>query len=95
DKPYDQFVREQLAGDALGADAATGFIVGGAYDLVKSPDPVLTANQRADELFASASVNGDGGRIVAVAGECGRCEEADNGNEKQGAAHEPLQSVLR
>jgi mono/diheme cytochrome c family protein len=50
DKPYDQFVREQLAGDTLGADAATGFLVGGAWDAVKSPDIALTQNQRADEL---------------------------------------------
>ncbi|QDU75412.1 Planctomycete cytochrome C [Bremerella volcania] len=27
DVPYDQFIREQLAGDALNADAATGFLV--------------------------------------------------------------------
>ena len=27
DKPYDQFVREQLAGDQMGQDAATGFLV--------------------------------------------------------------------
>ncbi|HEY3789384.1 MAG TPA: PSD1 and planctomycete cytochrome C domain-containing protein, partial [Urbifossiella sp.] len=50
DKPYDQFVKEQLAGDVLGADEATGFIVGGTWDEVKSPDPGLTAQQRADEL---------------------------------------------
>ena len=50
DKPYDRFVREQLAGDALGADEATGFLVAGPWDQVKSPDPVLTAQQRADEL---------------------------------------------
>jgi mono/diheme cytochrome c family protein len=27
DKPFDQFVREQIVGDALGQDAATGFLV--------------------------------------------------------------------
>lgn len=27
DKPYDQFIKEQLAGDAMGVDAATGFLV--------------------------------------------------------------------
>lgn len=27
DTPYDRFIQEQLAGDALGADAATGFLV--------------------------------------------------------------------
>jgi len=50
DLPYDRFIRDQLAGDQFGADAATGFLVGGPWDRVKSPDPVLTANQRADEL---------------------------------------------
>ena len=50
DKPYDRFVFEQLAGDTVGADAATGFIVGGAYDQVRSPDPVLSAMQRSDEM---------------------------------------------
>lgn len=50
DLPFDRFVMEQLAGDALGADAATGFLVGGAWDEVKSPDVGLTAQQRMDEL---------------------------------------------
>ncbi|MEI7686478.1 MAG: DUF1549 domain-containing protein [Planctomycetota bacterium] len=50
DKPYDQFIREQIAGDSLGAPEATGFLVAGPWDQVKSPDPVLTAQQRADEL---------------------------------------------
>ena len=50
DKPYNQFILEQLAGDVFGEDVATGFLVAGPEDLVKSPDPVLTANQRADEL---------------------------------------------
>ncbi len=30
DKPYDQFIREQIAGDLFGADAATGFMVSAA-----------------------------------------------------------------
>ena len=38
DKPYDRFVIEQLAGDSLGANDATGFLVGGPWDQVKSPD---------------------------------------------------------
>jgi hypothetical protein len=32
DKPYDQFIREQLVGDIFGEDTATGFIVGGPWD---------------------------------------------------------------
>jgi len=50
DKPYDQFVREQIAGDAFGADVATGFLVGGPVDIVGSPDITLTLQQRADEI---------------------------------------------
>ena len=52
DKPYDRFVLEQFAGDLVGVDAATGFLVAGPWDQVKSPDPVLTAAQRADEEAA-------------------------------------------
>src|SRR5438128_11686552 len=58
DKPYDRFVIEQLAGDAVGVDEATGFLAGGPWDQVKSPDPVLTANQRADELHDMVSTTG-------------------------------------
>lgn len=50
DKPYDQFIREQLAGDALGAPSATGFLVAGPYDIVKSRDVALQLMQRQDEL---------------------------------------------
>ncbi len=31
DKPYNQFVRDQIAGDTTGQDAATGFLVSGPY----------------------------------------------------------------
>jgi mono/diheme cytochrome c family protein len=71
DKPYDRFVREQLAGDTLGADAATGFIVGGAWDAVKSPDIVLTSQQRADELHDMVSTTGSAFLGLTVG--CARC----------------------
>ena len=73
DKPYDAFVREQIAGDALGADAGTGFLVGGAWDQVKSPDPVLTANQRADELHDMVSTTGSAFLGLTVG--CARCHD--------------------
>lgn len=71
DKPYDRFVHEQLAGDALGADAATGFLVAGSWDQVKSPDPVLTANQRADELHDMVSTTASAFLGLTVG--CARC----------------------
>ncbi len=71
DKPFDRFVREQLAGDALGVDEATGFIVGGSYDSVKSPDPVLTAQQRADELHDIVSTTGS--TFLGLTLGCARC----------------------
>lgn len=71
DVPFDRFVKEQLAGDALGVDEATGFIVGGAYDAVKSPDPVLTAQQRADELHDMVSTTGS--TFLGLTLGCARC----------------------
>jgi len=70
-RPYDQFVREQIAGDAFGADEATGFLVGGAVDVVKSPDPVLTAQQRADELHDIVSTTGSAFLGLTIG--CARC----------------------
>lgn len=71
DLPYDQFVRQQLAGDQLGAGVATGFLVGGAWDRVKSPDPVLTAQQRADELHDMVSTTGS--VFLGLTVGCSRC----------------------
>ena len=73
DKPYDQFVREQIAGDALGADAGTGFLVAGAYDIVKSPDINLTLMQRQDEL--ADIVNTTGTAFLGLTLGCARCHD--------------------
>jgi hypothetical protein len=73
DKPYDQFVKEQLAGDRVGADAATGFLVGGPKDEVSSPDPVLTANQRADELHDIVGTTSSAFLGLTVG--CARCHD--------------------
>lgn len=71
DKPYDRFAFEQLAGDAVGADAATGFLVGGAFDKVKSPDVNLTQMQRQDEL--ADMVNTTSAVFLGLTVGCARC----------------------
>ena len=58
DLPYDQFLRDQIAGDALRPDdpdaiAATGFLAAGPWDFVgqaETPSPVLKRLARADDL---------------------------------------------
>lgn len=73
DKPYNRFIVEQLAGDAFGVDEATGFLVGGPWDQVKSPDVVLTRNQRADELHDIVSTTGSAFLGLTVG--CARCHD--------------------
>jgi mono/diheme cytochrome c family protein len=71
DKPYDHFIAEQIAGDALGEPTATGFLVAGAWDQVKSPDVGLTLMQRQDEL--ADMVNATGTALLGMTVGCARC----------------------
>ena len=71
DKPYRDFVMEQIAGDALGVDEATGFLVGGPYDIVKSPDINLTLMQREDQL--ADYVNTTATTFLGLTVGCARC----------------------
>jgi len=71
DKPYDQFIREQLAGDVLKADAATGFLVAGPHDIVKGQDELLRLTQRQDEL--ADIINTTGTAFLGLTLGCARC----------------------
>ena len=73
DMPYDRFVVSQIAGDAIGEGAATGFLVAGPYDLVKSPDVSLTLAQRQDEL--ADMVNTTGTAFLGLTLGCARCHD--------------------
>jgi len=74
DRPYDQFIREQLAGDAVGVDAAMGLIVGGAFDMLQSFEPPeFNAVQRADELHDMVNVASSAFMGLTVA--CARCHD--------------------
>jgi mono/diheme cytochrome c family protein len=71
DTPYDQFVKEQLAGDGSGADVATGFLVAGPYDQVKGKDINSTLIQRQDEL--ADMINATGTTFLGLTLGCARC----------------------
>ncbi|MGC6459089.1 MAG: DUF1553 domain-containing protein [Akkermansiaceae bacterium] len=71
DKPFDRLIKEHLAGDALGADLGTSFLVAGPYDIVKSPDPNLTLMQRQDEL--ADMINTTGTAFLGLTIGCARC----------------------
>jgi len=71
DKPYDDFVKHQIAGDALGEPIGTGFLVAGPHDIVKGRDPNLTLMQRQDEL--SDMINATTTAFLGVTIGCARC----------------------
>ncbi len=71
DKPYDEFIRQQIAGDALGADVATGFLVAGPVDQVKGSDPKLQQTQRMNEL--DDFINTTGTAMLGLTTGCARC----------------------
>ncbi len=73
DKRYDRFLFEQLAGDAVGADAATGFLVAGPHDEVQSADPELTAQQRQNDLDDMVSTTGMA--MLGLTLGCARCPD--------------------
>ncbi len=75
DKPYDQFVREQLAGDVSGEDAATGFLVASAVLLPGQigADDVSKRLARQDAL--SEIVGCTGQTFLGLSVGCARCHD--------------------
>jgi hypothetical protein len=71
DKPYNLFIKEQIAGDVLGVDRATGFLVAGPFDSVKSSDTNLIVMQRQEEL--ADMVNTTGTAFMGLTMGCARC----------------------
>ncbi|MCB1018600.1 MAG: DUF1549 domain-containing protein, partial [Acidobacteria bacterium] len=78
DKPYDQFIREQIAGDLLPYDnatqhreqvIATGFLALGAHDL-NEPDRKLFPMDVADEM-----INVTTRSVLALTVGCARCHD--------------------
>jgi mono/diheme cytochrome c family protein len=73
DIPYPQFIREQLAGDQVGAPTATGFLVAGPFDGVGSPNEELTRQQRHQVLDDMVSTIGQG--FLAMTVSCAKCHD--------------------
>ena len=73
DIDYRQFVLAQLAGDQIGADAATGFLVGGSHDVVLSPDVELTLQQRMNDL--DDMITTTSGAFLGLTVGCAKCHD--------------------
>jgi cytochrome c553 len=75
DTPYPQFIMEQLAGDSVGTDAATGFIVANAALLPgqTGKDEESKAKARQDELNDMVSITG--GAFLGLTLHCARCHD--------------------
>ncbi len=71
DKSYDQFVKSQLAGDALDDALGTGYLVAGPNDIVKGQDALLGLMQRQDEL--ADIVGTTGSTFLGLTVGCARC----------------------
>ncbi|WP_461508992.1 PSD1 and planctomycete cytochrome C domain-containing protein [Rhodopirellula baltica] len=73
DKPYDQFVKEQIAGDSMGAGEATGYLVSGphvpAATVGREPTAIRQARaDRLDEIMQTV-----GASVMGVTVGCARC----------------------
>lgn len=73
DKPYDRFIQEQLAGDVLGADAATGFLVAGVHDKVGNATEEGRRQQRSNDL--DDIVTATGAAFLALTLNCAKCHD--------------------
>lgn len=73
DKPYDQFIKEQLAGDTLGIGEATGFLVAGPHvpAATVGREPTAQRQARADRM--DEVLQTVGASMMGVTIGCARC----------------------
>ena len=78
DKPFNQFIREHLAGDVFGADSpdvavGSAFLVAGPFDDVGNQDEVQKAQIRANTLDEIISATGEA--FLGMTLGCARCHD--------------------
>ncbi len=73
DKPYDEFLSEQIAGDSLGAGEATGFLVAGPHvpAATVGREPSAIRQARADRM--NEIVQTIGASVMGMTVGCARC----------------------
>ena len=75
DKPYDQFVFEQLAGDTVGMDAATGFLVAAPALLPGQIGQDDASKRLARQDALDEIIVGTGETFLGISIGCARCHE--------------------
>lgn len=78
DKPFDQFIREHVAGDVFGkgkpeVEIGSAFLVGGPYDDVGNKDVAAAAQIRANTLDEIISATGEAFLGMTIG--CARCHD--------------------
>lgn len=78
DKPFDQFIREHVAGDVFGngdpeVEIGSAFLVGGPYDDVGNKDVAAAAQIRANTL--DEIINATGQAFLGMTIGCARCHD--------------------
>jgi len=78
DKPFDQFIIEQIAGDVIGKDnpdveLGTAFLVCGPYDDVGNQDPAQAAQIRANTV--DEIIRGTSEAFLGLTMGCARCHD--------------------
>jgi hypothetical protein len=80
DLPYDEFVRQQIAGDVLRPDdplavSATGYLVAGAYDLVGQTEGTETMKRVSRQDQLEDFVGNVGQTFLGLTINCARCHD--------------------
>ena len=75
DKPYDRFLSEQLAGDAVGADEATGFLVAAAVLLPGQIGQDDASKRLARQDALDEMIGGTSSAMLGITLACARCHD--------------------